>query len=93
MQPRGQGYRTQSADTSIVAERVQFDSYRALTPAEKLEIILDLCSTGREWSLAGLRMRHPGASDDELELREACLRLGTELARQVYGGRVDELAR
>jgi hypothetical protein len=92
MQPWGSGYRTQSADTSIVAERVQFDCYRAMTPLEKLEIILDLCSTGRELSLAGLRMRHPSASDEELELREAALRLGPELAGRVYGRRFDELA-
>src|SRR5258708_39878110 len=92
MQPPRPGYRTQSSDTSIAAERVQFDGYRALSPAEKLEIILDLCSTGREWTLTGLRMRHPGASPEELELREACLRLGPDLARRVYGRLLDELA-
>lgn len=93
MLPWGAGYRTQSSDTSIVAERVQFDAYRALTPAEKLELILDLCNTGREWTLAGVRMRHPGASAEEVELRAAGLRLGPELARQVYGRRFDELVR
>ena len=92
MQAKGSGYRTQSSDTSIVAERVQFDCYRAMSPQEKLEIILDMCEAGRALSLTGLRMRHPGASDMELELREACLRLGPELARKVYGPRVDELA-
>ena len=73
MQAKGSGYRTQSSDTSIVAERVQFDCYRAMSPQEKLEIILDMCEAGRALSLTGLRMRHPGASDMELELREACL--------------------
>jgi hypothetical protein len=92
MQAKGSGYRTQSSDTSIVAERVQFDCYRAMSPEEKLEIILGMCEAGRELSLTGLRMRHPEASDAELELREACLRLGPELARKVYGRRVDELA-
>ena len=75
-----------------MAERVQFECYRAMSPQEKLEIILDLCAAGRELTLTGLRMRHPGASDAELELREACLRLGPELARKVYGTRLDELA-
>lgn len=93
MQNWGPGYRTQSSDTSVVAERVQFDCYRALSPAEKLEIILDLCSTGRELSRAGMRMRHPEASAEELDLREACLRWGPELARKVYGPRIDELVR
>ena len=92
MRPWGPDYLTQSSDTSIVAERIQFDCYRALTPAEKVEVILDLCRVGRELSRAGLRMRHPGASSEELELREAGLRLGRELARKVYGRRFDELA-
>ena len=92
MQTWGPDYRTQSSDTSIEAERVQFDCYRALTPAEKVEVILDLCNAGRELSLAGLRMRHPGASAEELHLREAGLRLGPELARKVYGRQFDELA-
>ena len=92
MQAQGSGYRTQSPDTSIVAERIQFDCYRAMSPQEKLEIILGMCDAGRELSLSGLRLRHPDASDAELELREACLRLGRELARRVYGTRVDELA-
>jgi len=93
MQTRGPGYRTQSSDTSIEAERVQFECFRALTPAERLEVILDLCRTGRELSLVGLRMRHPQATPEELELREAALRLGPELARAVHGPRYDALVR
>jgi len=93
MQTLGPGYRTQSADTSIVAEQVQFECYRALTPAEKLDVILDLCRTGRELSLAGLRLRHPQATPEELELREAALRLGPELARAIHGTRYDEVVR
>jgi len=92
VQTLGPDYRTQSSDTSIEAERIQFNCYRALSPAEKLEVILDLCRVGRELSLAGLRMRHPEASAEELELREASLRLGSDLARKVYGRRIDELA-
>jgi hypothetical protein len=93
MQPCGPGYRTQSSDTSIVAEQVQFDCYRALSPAEKLEIIEQIARDARALSLAGLRLRHPQATQEELELREAALRLGPELARAIHGARYDELFR
>lgn len=93
MQSWGSEYRTQSSDTSIAAERVQFDAYRGLAPAEKLALILDLCETGRELTLAGVRIRHPHATLEELELRATGLRLGAELARRVYGRRFDDLAR
>jgi hypothetical protein len=76
-----------------VAERVQFDCYRALSPAEKLELIEQLARDARALSLAGLRLRHPQATVEELELREAGLRLGPELARAVHGSRYDELLR
>jgi hypothetical protein len=89
----GSGYRTQSIDTDLVAERVQFDAYRALTACEKLEIVAQLSRDSRELSLTGLRLRHPDATREELELREAGLRLGAELARAVYGPRYDELVR
>jgi hypothetical protein len=93
MQPLGPGYRTQSADTSIVAERVQFECYRGLSPAEKLEIIEQLARDARALSLAGLRLRHPRATPEELELREVALRLGPELARAIHGARYDALVR
>ncbi len=35
-------------------------------------------------ALAGIRLRHPGASDHEQFLRLACMKLGRELATQVY---------
>jgi hypothetical protein len=93
MQPWRSGYRTQSSDTSIVAERVQFDCYRALTPAEKLEIIEQIARDARALSFAGLRLRHPQATQEELELREAALRLGPDLVRAIHGARYDELVR
>jgi hypothetical protein len=93
MQPLGSGYRTQSSDTSVEAELVQFACYRSLSPAEKLEIIEQIARDARALSLAGLRVRHPQATPEELELREAGLRLGPELARAIHGSRYDELVR
>lgn len=91
MASEAQGYVTQSADTSIEAERLQFQIYAGWSATEKLAVVERLCRDAREPSLAGLRLRHPEASAEELELREAALRLGDELARKVHGQRFAEL--
>jgi hypothetical protein len=35
--------------------------------------------------VAGVRLRHPDASDDEVRLRVLALRLGRDLMLEVYG--------
>ncbi len=87
------GYKPQSTDTDEAADRLQFDIWRSWTPQQKLESMVQLWETARELSLAGLRLRHPDAAVEELELREAALRLGPELARAVYKERCDALVR
>jgi len=79
------GYRTQSEDTSPEADRLSFDLYRRMSAAEKLGLVAALCRQGDQLALAGLRLRHPGASEAELRHRLAALRLGPELACRVYG--------
>jgi hypothetical protein len=73
------GYKTQSADTAYWAEKILFDHWRALEPWEKARKIDDLCRAAHRVTLVGLRQRHPGASETELELRAAALRLGNDL--------------
>jgi hypothetical protein len=93
MAQAGEGWVPQSADPGVEAERIQFEIYRGWTAARKLETMESLRRAARELSLAGLRLRHPRASEEELFLREAALRLGPELAARVYGRRFTELAR
>ncbi|MEO6711736.1 MAG: hypothetical protein ABI054_02755 [Planctomycetota bacterium] len=93
MSSEGLHYVTQSADTDVAAERLQFQIYATWSATEKLAVVERLCRDARELSLAGLRLRHPQASTEELELREAALRIGAELACRVYGQRFDELVR
>ncbi len=87
------GYVAQSADTDLAADRLQFQLYASWSHEKKLQVMQSLWRDARELSLAGLRLRYPLASVEELELREAALRLGDELARKVYGSRFTELAR
>lgn len=89
----GPGYVAQSADTDIASDRLQFQIYASWSHEKKLQVMQSLWRDARALSLVGLRLRYPQASEEELNLREACLRLGDELARRVYGSRFSELAR
>jgi hypothetical protein len=73
------------SDTSPEAERLQLDLYRAMAPGEKLALVLDLIDAAELFSRAGIRMRHPRASEQEITLRLATIKYGPDLARTVYG--------
>lgn len=73
-----------SSDTSPAVERAQVESWRRMSPLEKLHVVAELNRTVEELSLAGIRLRHPDASHRECFLRLAVLKLGRELACRVY---------
>jgi hypothetical protein len=77
--------RTQSADTSPEAERVLIELLRQAPAWRRLQLADRMSATARQISLAGLRARHPKASESELRRRFADLQLGPELAAKVYG--------
>ena len=73
-----------SRDTSRVAEDLQIQIWRSMTPAQKLDLAIGASEAAREMARAGLRSRHPGASDDEITHRLALLTLGEDLATRAY---------
>ena len=77
--------RTQSPDTSPEAERVLIELLRQAPAWRRLQLADHMSSTVRSFSLAGLRARHPRASEAELRRRFADIHLGPELAAKVYG--------
>ena len=79
------GYRLQSEDTSPEAEAVQLEGLRRMSPAERLQLALDLTQTSRETALTGLRLRHPLANEQELRLRLASLTLDRETMVAAFG--------
>lgn len=79
------GYRTQSPDTSREAEEVLFAAYRRMTPSEKWHRVADLTRTARAFALAGLRMRHPQASERELLLRLASTYIDRQTMIAAFG--------
>ncbi len=77
--------RTQSRDTSPEAERVLIELLRKAPTWRKLQLTDQMSKMTRELCWAGLRSRHPGASDLVLRRRFADIHLGPKLAAQVYG--------
>jgi hypothetical protein len=73
------------SDTSPEARRVQLELYRGMSPARKFQLICDAYEMGKQLALAGLRMRHPDATTDQLWRLWAQQHLGRELFEKVYG--------
>ena len=71
-------------DTSPEIEERQVAAWREMPATQKADLISTLTNAAREMALAGMRQRHPEASDREVFLRLAILTLGPELARRAY---------
>ena len=76
---------TLSRDTDREAERVLVEIMKALPAWKKLALLDDACATARTLALAGLRARHPQASDAALHRMLMGLLLGDEIATRVWG--------
>ena len=73
-----------SADTSSDIEQRQVDAWRRLSPLERLAMVGRATEAVVSLSLAGIRQRHPNASERECFLRLAAILIGVEAARRVY---------
>ncbi|MFA5909746.1 MAG: hypothetical protein WC815_13290 [Vicinamibacterales bacterium] len=73
-----------SADTTADIEQRQVDAWRRLSPIQKLKLVSDTTGAVVNLSLAGIRRRHPQASERECFLRLAAILLGVDAARRVY---------
>lgn len=56
-----------------------------MSAAQKLAVVSQLTLAAEELATAGIRMRHPGASGRELELRLGALRLDRDTMVRVFG--------
>jgi hypothetical protein len=73
-----------ASDTPASAERAQLELWRRMPPLEKLRLVTEITLAVETLALAGIRLRHPRASDRECFLRLATLKLGRPLACRVY---------
>lgn len=73
------------SDTPPEVLRVQYEIYRRMSPARKFQLVLDTYEMGKRLAMAGLRTRHPNASEEQLRRLWAQQHLGRELFERVYG--------
>jgi hypothetical protein len=73
-----------SDDTSPDIEARQVEAWRRMSPAERLRLVSETSRAVVELSLAGIRRRYPQASEREVFLRLAAIRLGVEATCRVY---------
>lgn len=73
-------------DTSVAAQKMIDRRYAEMSVAERADRLRAVTLAANRMALAGLRLRHPDATDRELLLALARLRLGDDLVDRVYGG-------
>jgi hypothetical protein len=73
-----------SQDTPAAIERLQIERWRRMSSVEKVALVSAASRAVRELAEAGIRERHPDATDDERFLRLAILTLGPDLACAAY---------
>lgn len=70
-------------DTTADVRSRLIRGWRAMTPARKAALVDAWSRDVTALAIVGLRRRHPGAADEEIRFRLACLLLGDSLAEQV----------
>jgi hypothetical protein len=80
-------------DTSREALRVQFAALRRITPARRLALMDGLTRLAQSMAREGLRRRHPGVTEAELDTLFSELVLGPDLSARVLEHRRARLAR
>lgn len=79
------GYLPQADDVAEPIDRALFERLRQLTPLQRLRMTVRATQAVHRLSVAGLRLRFPEASEQELQLRAAALRVGSEWMARVFG--------
>lgn len=72
-------------DTHPEVEKVLIGLLQRVPPWQKCQQVSQMIQTCRQLSLAGLRVRYPEASEEQLLKRLAALWLSRELVVRVYG--------
>ncbi len=72
-------------DTSPEMQQGLVEIWRAMTPSQELEIVAELNRDTDRMAEAGVRSRHPEATDRDVVLRVAALRNGRDLSVAAFG--------
>jgi DNA-binding HxlR family transcriptional regulator len=77
-------------DTSPEADARYHELLRALPPERRLENAMKLSRAVRELAVAGIRQRHPEASEQEVRVRLAVRLYGRAAATRLFGAVPDD---
>jgi hypothetical protein len=77
--------RTGLSDTTPEAERLLIELARAMPDARKIDQVFEMIETIRTVGMAGVRSRHPGASEEESRRRMAAIVFDRDTVVEVYG--------
>jgi hypothetical protein len=72
-------------DTTPEAERVYRAVIAAMTPAQRIERVMEMIAATDDLVRAGIRLRHPGAEGLEFQFHFLRAKYGLELAGKVCG--------
>jgi hypothetical protein len=72
-------------DTSDAADRRYHELLREKAPHERLAQAMALSNAVRQMAMAGLRARHPAATEDELRVRYVVRVYGRAAAERLFG--------
>lgn len=76
-------------DTSPEVHRAQIEVWRAMPPARRVRLALEMSERAREIAIAGAMAREPGIGCEVARLRVLRLMIGDELFEAAYGSRGD----
>jgi len=72
-------------DTAPAAKARYYELLRSLPADRRMQAMLRLSRAVRELALAGIRERHPTATDAELRVRLTVRVYGRDVARRLFG--------
>lgn len=72
-------------DTPAAVEAIVVERWRLMSPLERFEQVAALNDSCMTMAEAGVRLRHPSASEHDVRLRVLSLRLGRDLMISAYG--------
>lgn len=79
---------TRPVDTSIEARSVHLDILRRMSGPERVAMAFEMSDTARSVAEAGIRLRHPDATDEQVHDELLAVLLGRELAERVRAARL-----
>jgi hypothetical protein len=71
-------------DTSPEVHRMQIERYRRMSGEERVAQALSMSEDLYAFATTGVRVRHPGYTDDEVEAAVRRMRLGDDLFRRAW---------